>query len=193
MGPQKQKSRRKQKKEAEVSQDETTHEEHITTETHVSTPSYDLPPSGEDRMQLTELMILCTNLQKQVLDLEKAKDAQAKEIASLKKRVQKLEKRKKSRATSLKRLRKVDETRRVEFFEDKESLGRMNDEGMLGVNDLHGEEVIADVAAGEKEDHSAKVDEMEVSTGVEDSTAPTIPVTTTASTLQISKDELSLA
>ncbi|GJX83429.1 hypothetical protein Tco_0332910 [Tanacetum coccineum] len=37
-------------------------------------------------MQLSELMLLCTNLQKQVLDLEKAKDAQEKEIADLKKR-----------------------------------------------------------------------------------------------------------
>ncbi|GKE84511.1 hypothetical protein Tco_1558253 [Tanacetum coccineum] len=52
----------------------------------VPTPSNDLPLSGEDSMQLSELMLLCTNLQKHVLDLEKAKDAQAKEIANLKKR-----------------------------------------------------------------------------------------------------------
>ncbi|GJX99501.1 putative ribonuclease H-like domain-containing protein [Tanacetum coccineum] len=32
-----------------------------TPEEHVSTPSYDPPPSGEDRMQLAELMSLCTN------------------------------------------------------------------------------------------------------------------------------------
>ncbi|GKD24641.1 hypothetical protein Tco_1230855 [Tanacetum coccineum] len=51
----------------------------------VPTPSNDPPLSGEDSMQLSELMILCTNLQKQVLDLEKEKDAQAKEIADLKK------------------------------------------------------------------------------------------------------------
>ncbi|GJV80208.1 hypothetical protein Tco_1516078 [Tanacetum coccineum] len=30
--------------------------EETTPEEHVSTPSYDLPPSGEDRMQLAELM-----------------------------------------------------------------------------------------------------------------------------------------
>ncbi|GJU36938.1 hypothetical protein Tco_1185292 [Tanacetum coccineum] len=42
---------------------------------------------GEDSMQLTELMVLCTKLQTQVLDLQKAKDAQAKEIAALKKRI----------------------------------------------------------------------------------------------------------
>ncbi|GKE25770.1 hypothetical protein Tco_1441154, partial [Tanacetum coccineum] len=31
-------------------------------------------------MQLTDLMVLCTKLQTQVIDIEKAKDAQAKEI-----------------------------------------------------------------------------------------------------------------
>ncbi|GJU84453.1 hypothetical protein Tco_1291999 [Tanacetum coccineum] len=52
-------------------------------------------------------MSLCTKLQKQVLDLEEAKTAQAKEIASLKKRVKQLEKRRKSRTLGLKRLRKL--------------------------------------------------------------------------------------
>ncbi|GKD85540.1 hypothetical protein Tco_1356694 [Tanacetum coccineum] len=46
----------------------------------VPTPSNDPPLSGEDSMQQSELMILCTNLQTQVLDLEKAKDVQAKEL-----------------------------------------------------------------------------------------------------------------
>ncbi|GJQ96379.1 hypothetical protein Tco_0007518 [Tanacetum coccineum] len=63
-------------------------------------------PSGEDRLQLTELMSFCTKLQNHVLDLEEAKTAQAKEIASLKKRVKQLEKRRKSRTSGLKRLRK---------------------------------------------------------------------------------------
>ncbi|GJW16193.1 hypothetical protein Tco_0020326 [Tanacetum coccineum] len=55
-----------------------------TNEKLISTPSCDPPQSGEDRLQLTKLMNLCTKLQKQVLDLEEAKTAQAKEIASLK-------------------------------------------------------------------------------------------------------------
>ncbi|GJU47018.1 putative ribonuclease H-like domain-containing protein [Tanacetum coccineum] len=55
-----------------------------------------------------------------VLDLEKAKDAQAKEIADLKKRVQKLERQKKSRTTGLKRLRKVGMSTRVESSKDKD-------------------------------------------------------------------------
>ncbi|GJW32509.1 putative ribonuclease H-like domain-containing protein [Tanacetum coccineum] len=43
--------------------------------------------SCEDRMQLTDLMVLCTKLQKHILDLEKAMSDQAIEIASLKKRL----------------------------------------------------------------------------------------------------------
>ncbi|GJW09567.1 hypothetical protein Tco_1575394 [Tanacetum coccineum] len=157
--PQKKQSRRKQRKETKVPQDETRHDKSVPI------PSNDPLLNGEDRMQLTELMILCTNLQKQVLDLEKAKDAQVKEIAGLKKRVQKLERKKKSRTTGLKRLRKVGESSRVESSKDKE-------------NNLHGDEVIVDMAVGEKQEKSAKVDEREVSTSVEDSDAPIIPVTT---------------
>ncbi|GJX54300.1 putative ribonuclease H-like domain-containing protein [Tanacetum coccineum] len=96
---QKQKSKRRQRKEAEVAHDETEHEESVPT------LSNDPLPSGEDSMQLNDLMVLCTKLQTQVLDLEKAKDAQAKEIVDLKKRVQRLERKKKSRTTGLKRLR----------------------------------------------------------------------------------------
>ncbi|GJY61140.1 putative ribonuclease H-like domain-containing protein [Tanacetum coccineum] len=66
------------------------------------------------------------------LDLEKAKDAQAKEIAALKKRVQKLERKKKSRTTELQRLRKVGESSRVESSEDKESLGDHEDASKQG-------------------------------------------------------------
>ncbi|GJT29980.1 hypothetical protein Tco_0910255 [Tanacetum coccineum] len=78
---QKKQSRRKQRKDTAVTQEETQQVDSVPT------PSNDPPLSGEDSMQLSELMILCTNLQKQVLDLEKAKDAQANEITDLKKRV----------------------------------------------------------------------------------------------------------
>ncbi|GJV51363.1 hypothetical protein Tco_1447104 [Tanacetum coccineum] len=214
--PQKKQSRRKQRKETKVPQDETHHDDSVLI------PSSDPLLSGEDKMQLTELMILCTNLQKQVLDLEKAKDAQAKEIAGLKKRVQKLERKKKSRTTGLKRLRKVGESRRVASSEDKESLGaqedaskqgrifedfdkdaevslvdetqgRLDDAEMFDTDDLHGDEVIVDMAVGEKQEQSAKVDEREVSTGVEDSVAPTISVTTAGKGVTTAIDELTLA
>ncbi|GKA97358.1 hypothetical protein Tco_0825252, partial [Tanacetum coccineum] len=177
MGPQKKQSRRKQRKETEVPQDETHHDD-------------------------------------SVLDLEKAKDAQAKEIAGLKKRVQKLERKKKSKTSGLKRLKKVGESRRVKSSKDKDSLGaqedaskqgrsfedinkdaevslvdetkrRSDDAEIFDTDDLHGDEVIVDMEVGEKQEHSAKVEEREVSTGVKDSAtsikdsdAPRIPVTT---------------
>ncbi|GKC23707.1 hypothetical protein Tco_1025857 [Tanacetum coccineum] len=108
-------------KEAEVPQDEAEHEESVPT------PSNDPQTSGEDSMQLTDLMILCTKLQTHVLDLQKEKDAQAKEIPALKKRIQRLERRKMSRPTGLKKLRKIGMIRRVESSEDQESLGAPED------------------------------------------------------------------
>ncbi|GJS44825.1 hypothetical protein Tco_0594946 [Tanacetum coccineum] len=121
-------SRRKQRKDSAPTEpitEETTHEEHI------STPSYDPPPSGEDRMQLAELMSLCTNLQEKVLDLEKANTAQSMKIASLKKRVKQLEKRRKSRTSGLRRLRKVGSFSRVESSNDA-SLGAQEDASKQG-------------------------------------------------------------
>ncbi|GKE69261.1 hypothetical protein Tco_1527333, partial [Tanacetum coccineum] len=149
-------------------------------------------------MQLTELMILCTNLQKQVLDLEKAKDAQAKEIAGLKKKVQQLERKKKSRTTGLKRLRKFGKSSRVKSSKDKESLGaqedaskqgrikivdepkgRLDDAKMFYTDDLHGDEVIVDMAVVTTTDEgviAVKIDE------ITPTSAPTIVI-----------DELTLA
>ncbi|GJV18421.1 putative ribonuclease H-like domain-containing protein [Tanacetum coccineum] len=71
------------------------------------------------------------NLEGEVLDLEEAKTAQAKEIASLKKRVNQLEKRRKLRTSGLKRLRKVGLASRVESSNDV-SLGDQEDASKLG-------------------------------------------------------------
>nr|GEW32856.1 putative reverse transcriptase domain-containing protein [Tanacetum cinerariifolium] len=98
----KQKSRRKHRKEIEAPSPIS----EIPNEEGVPTNSNDPLPSGEDRMRLNELMILCTNLKKHVLDLEEANTAQAEEIASLKKGVKKFEQKRKSRTSRLKRLRK---------------------------------------------------------------------------------------
>ncbi|GJW88844.1 putative ribonuclease H-like domain-containing protein [Tanacetum coccineum] len=135
-----------------------------------------------------------------VLDLEKAKDAQAKEIVDLKKRVQKLERKKKSRTIGLKRLSKVGMSRRVKSSKDKDSLGdhedafkqgrsiedidkdadvslvddtqgRLDDAEMFDINELHGDEIVVDMPVGEKQEQSAK--EREVNTRVEVSVAPT--------------------
>ncbi|GJT21493.1 hypothetical protein Tco_0891430, partial [Tanacetum coccineum] len=59
-------------------------------------PGVNTPRSDEGRLKLEELMVMCTKLSKQVLDLEKEKDAQAVEILKLKKRVKKLERQRKS-------------------------------------------------------------------------------------------------
>ncbi|GJW86915.1 hypothetical protein Tco_0162255 [Tanacetum coccineum] len=94
--------------------------------------------SGEDSLELKELMELCTNLQTRVLDLETIKTTQANEIASLKRRVKKLEQKKRSRTHGLKMLYKVGLTARVESSGDEESL---DDADMFDVNTLSGEEV----------------------------------------------------
>nr|GEW60282.1 hypothetical protein [Tanacetum cinerariifolium] len=78
--------------------------------------------SGEDRLQLKQLMELCIILSDGVLDLEKTKTVQAREIANLKKRVKRLERKKKSRSYGLKRLYKVRLSARVESSAEEESL-----------------------------------------------------------------------
>ncbi|GJW18923.1 hypothetical protein Tco_0026359 [Tanacetum coccineum] len=79
--------------------------------------------SDKDRLKLNELMELCTNLQKKVLDLEQTNTTQQIEIDSLKRRVKKLEKKRSSRTHKLKRLYKVGLSARVESSGDEESLG----------------------------------------------------------------------
>ncbi|GKF74013.1 hypothetical protein Tco_0220345, partial [Tanacetum coccineum] len=146
-----------------------------------------------------------------VLDLKKAKDAQAKEIADLKKKVQKLERKKKSRTTGFKRLRKVGKSSRVESSKDKDSLGdhedaskqgrsikdidkdadvslvddtqgRLDDANMFDINELHDDEIVVDMPVGEKQEYSTK--EREVDTSIEVSaTHTTIEEITLAQTL----------
>ncbi|GJR57285.1 retrovirus-related pol polyprotein from transposon TNT 1-94 [Tanacetum coccineum] len=85
------------------------------------------PRSGEDSLQLKELMEFCTKLQQRVLDLEKTKTAQAQEITSLKKRVKKLKRKKKSRTHVLKRLYKVGLSARIDSSDDEATLGDQED------------------------------------------------------------------
>ncbi|GJR29487.1 hypothetical protein Tco_1105719 [Tanacetum coccineum] len=102
-----------------------------------------------------------------VLDLEKAKSDQAIEIASLNKRVDKLEKRRKFRTTGLKRLKKFGAATRIESSNDI----------------LDDDEMFVDATTSEKNEQCTKIDDSSVgeavtTTGVEDSTAPTIQVST---------------
>nr|GEU68618.1 hypothetical protein [Tanacetum cinerariifolium] len=157
----------------------------IPIEESIPIPSNDSLPSGEDSIQLNEFMIFYTNLQQQVLDLEEAKTAQAKEIVNLKKRVKKLENRRKSRPTRLRRLKKIaliDEAR-----------GRMHDVDMFRVDDLKGNEVIIYVREKIVKREVSTADpvttpgEVVTNASVEDSAAPT-----TATTVDVD-DELTLA
>ncbi|GJW80697.1 hypothetical protein Tco_0144672 [Tanacetum coccineum] len=160
--PQKKKSRRKQKKNSgptEPIPDEATNEEPI------STPSYDPPQSGKDILQLTELMTLCTKLQKQVFDLEEAKTAQAKEIASLEKRGRKIA--------------DLDADKEVTLIDETQE--RYGEEMLFDVqDDLQGEEVVAKKEVAENEVSAA---DLVTTTG---------EVVTTANTTK-TVDELTLA
>ncbi|GJT46918.1 hypothetical protein Tco_0955633 [Tanacetum coccineum] len=187
--------------------------EEITPEEHVFTPSYDPPPSGEDRMQLAELISLCTNLQVKVLDLEKAKTAQAKEISSLMKRVKQLEKRRKSITSGLRRLRNVGSSSRVESFNDA-SLGTQEDASKQGrkIEDLNANAEVTLVnetqeinddnlmfdtgVLEEQEIKFEKVDEdpvVSVATTTKSIPVSVAEVVTTASASVVILDELTLA
>ncbi|GKF27421.1 hypothetical protein Tco_0083315, partial [Tanacetum coccineum] len=193
--PQNKKSRRKQRKDSgptEPIPDDAINEE------HVATPSCDPPQSGEDRMQLTELMDLCTQLQSRVLALETTKSNQALEIESLKRRVKSLEKRRKSRTPGFKKLRKVDSVSRVESSNDV-SLGAQEDASKQGrkIADLDADAEVTLVDETQEmnddnlmfdtcvlEEHKKEVAEKEVS-AVDPVTTANAPTTTI--------DELTLA
>ncbi|GJU52887.1 retrovirus-related pol polyprotein from transposon TNT 1-94 [Tanacetum coccineum] len=103
--------------------DEAVHKELGDSLVRAATTASSLEADDKDRLKLDELVELCTNLQKKVLDLEKTKTTQANEIASLKRRVKKLEQKKRSRTHRHKRLRKVGAIARVESSGDEEDLG----------------------------------------------------------------------
>ncbi|GJW11818.1 hypothetical protein Tco_1577645 [Tanacetum coccineum] len=121
-------SRRKQRKDSSPTDPIT---DDATNEEHVSTPSYDPSQSGEDRMQLNELMDLCAKLSDRVLALENTNTSQAAEIATLKERVKKLEKKKRSKTYKPRRLYKDGLLRRIESSHDA-SLGAQEDVSKQG-------------------------------------------------------------
>ncbi|GJW73209.1 hypothetical protein Tco_0132579 [Tanacetum coccineum] len=189
----KQKSRKSKKKNTEVPQPSGSTDN--VPDENVPTTSNDPLLSGEDRLKLTELIDLCTNLQKKVLDLEKAKTAQDSEIASLKKKVKKLERRNKSRTLGLKRLRKVGSARRVESS-DEASLGDQEDASKHGRKiadiDADAEVTIIDETQGRNDDNlmfdTGVLDEQEVEV---EKVVSTAKVTTESATTTI-VDELTL-
>nr|GEY70672.1 hypothetical protein [Tanacetum cinerariifolium] len=77
-------------------------------------------PSEEDRLKLKELIKLIIKLSDRVLDLEKIKTAQAKEIDDLKKRVKKLERKRRSKTPRM-NLFKIGTSRRRNLGEEDAS------------------------------------------------------------------------
>ncbi|GKB59676.1 putative ribonuclease H-like domain-containing protein [Tanacetum coccineum] len=133
--PQKKQPRRKQRKDTKVSQPSGPTEPMTDENENVeSVPTHSNDPllSGEDSLKLNELMELCTNLQKKVLDLETTKTIQALEIDSLKRRVKKFEKKQKLRTHKLKRLYKVGLSAKVISSDDEASLGDQEDASKQG-------------------------------------------------------------
>nr|GEX06777.1 hypothetical protein [Tanacetum cinerariifolium] len=118
------------------------------------------PESDECSMTLKELTDLYTTLSQKVLDLEKVKTAQAKEVSSLKKRVTKLEQRQSSRISGFHPFRASTSRRH--------SLGRRNvskqrrknlksQQKFQDIDDLVDEEVIGeDKGSGEKRGSTTK-------------------------------------
>ncbi|GJT09240.1 hypothetical protein Tco_0856282 [Tanacetum coccineum] len=182
-----------------------------TNEEHVPTHSNDPLLSGEDSLKLNELMELCTNLQKKVLDLETSKSTQVEEITILKSRVKKLENKNKSRTHGLKRLYKAGLSTRVVSSKD-EGLGKedaskqgrkihdidadeditlenVHDAEMFDVNDLHGDEVFVEKEAPDKDVSTADP----VTTGSVSTASPTEVTTAVELTLAQTLAELKSA
>ncbi|GKA32941.1 hypothetical protein Tco_0719308 [Tanacetum coccineum] len=167
-----------------------------TNEEFVPKHSYDPSQSGEDRMQLHELMNLCTKLSDRVLALETTKTTQALEIASLKSRVKKLEKKASKRTYKFKRLYRVGTTRRVESSND-EGLGAQEDASKQGRNALIGDEVFAENDMTEKEHDvipkEVSAAETLTTAGIKIPVSTAAPSTTAVSPPVITEVEITLA
>ncbi|GKA72929.1 hypothetical protein Tco_0779145 [Tanacetum coccineum] len=148
--------------------DETVHEERgdsveraattaASLDAVVVVPGVNTPGSDEERIELKELMDMCTKLSERVLNLENVKDAQALEIKKLKKRVKKLERKNKSITPQPKRrvykprvesseesLGEKDASKQGRNSDKTEELNVTEDEHMFDLSDLADIEVTAD-------------------------------------------------
>nr|GEU78658.1 hypothetical protein [Tanacetum cinerariifolium] len=159
---------------------ETTHD---IADEHVTTTSNDLL-RGEDKMKLTKLMELYTQLQSRIFALETTKANQALEIGSLKKKVKKLEKKASKKTHKLKIFYKIGSSTRVESSKDA-SLGDQEDASKQErmIKDLDADEgVPLEVSTA---DPVPIAGEVVTTAGVE--------VSTTAITSQIYMDEITSA
>ncbi|GKE75700.1 hypothetical protein Tco_1537741, partial [Tanacetum coccineum] len=133
--------------------------------------------SDEGRMKLDELITLCTKLSKQVLDLEKEKDAQAVEILNLKRRVKKLERKRKSSISHPRRrkYRKVKTSSDDGLDgEDASKQGRRSDKLKPMFKDKDFEEL---------DDHMENVEEETIDAAVTGVNTVSAPVSTAGVTI----------
>ncbi|GKA60016.1 hypothetical protein Tco_0759329, partial [Tanacetum coccineum] len=111
----------------------------VATKEHEPTHSNDPLLSGEDRLQLNELMEICTNL------LENTNTYQAAEIATLKERVKKMEKKRRSRTYKPRRLYKGRKIANLDADADAtlidQTQGRNDEDLMFDNGVLYGDEV----------------------------------------------------
>nr|GEZ55774.1 putative ribonuclease H-like domain-containing protein [Tanacetum cinerariifolium] len=175
-----------------------------TTEDYeqVTTTSND-PLSGEDRLKLSELMELCTQLQSRVLAMETTKANQALKIRSLKRRVKKLEKKANKKTHKLKRLYKIgsstrkDASKQERMIDDLDADERValvdenqerNDQDMFDTSILDDEEVVAkkEVSTTDPVPTAGEVVTIAVTIAGDE-------VSTAAITSQISMAEITLA
>ncbi|GJW28348.1 hypothetical protein Tco_0045223 [Tanacetum coccineum] len=145
--------------------------------------------SGEDRLKLNELMELCTNLQKNVLDLETSKTTQALEIESLKRRVKKLEKKQRSRTYKLRRLYKVGLSAKVVSSDDEASLGDQEDVSKQGRKILNidaDEDITLDSTHFDTDPDMFRVHDLHGDEVFVETEEPVVNTATTTSTIPVS-------
>ncbi|GJU73725.1 putative ribonuclease H-like domain-containing protein [Tanacetum coccineum] len=170
-----------------------------TRSERVSIPSYDspllgvnTPGSDEERIELKELMDMCTKLSDRVLDLENVKDAQALEIKRLKKRAKSLLRKDLGdpKDASKQGRNEIDQDKGISWFqEDAETQGRYGHD--IGVNSASTLITTASINITTVEPvttASAPVTTAGVSvSNAEPSTPP--PPTTTTTTITPTEDE----
>ncbi|GKE83792.1 hypothetical protein Tco_1557534, partial [Tanacetum coccineum] len=140
-------------------------------------------------------MVLCTKLQTRVLDLQKAKDAQAKEIVALKKRIQRLERKKMLRpigppedaSKQGRSIADIDADNDVTLVDETQE--RQDDDLMFDTGILEDDEMPMEAKVDGKDEQSTKPDdstagEAVTTASVDDSVVPiTIEEITLAQTL----------
>ncbi|GJW34654.1 putative ribonuclease H-like domain-containing protein [Tanacetum coccineum] len=176
-----------------VDSDIPTNSNQIPIVNQLSTSTQPQKKQKSRRKQIKETKVSQDEIQhdENVLTLEEAKTAQAKEIVDLKKRVKKLEQRRKSKTLGLKRLRKIDLDADNEVTLVDETQGGNDADMMFDTGVLEGNGVVAEPVVETRETVSAATISIPISTA-EAVTTPS-KVVTTASAPTTTIDELSLA